>query len=81
MKHLGTPENLLQMKVDFQPECIKLSQIKHIEKSMERFGLAKADCSKATTPMEEGDKTLKRAEQPDTTLPYRELIGSLLWVS
>ena len=81
MKHLGTPENLLQMKVEVQPDCIKLSQIKHIEKSMERFGLAKADCSKATTPMEEGDKTLKRAEQPDTTLPYREIIGALLWVS
>ena len=37
VKHLGTPENLLQMKVGVQPDCIKLSQIKHIEKSMETF--------------------------------------------
>ena len=31
--------------------------------------------------MEEGDKTLKKADFPDTSLPYRELIGTLLWIS
>ena len=69
------------MKVDVAPESIKISQVKHIEKSMERFGLMQADCSKSTTPMDEGDKTLRRAEAPDTTLPYREIIGALLWIS
>ena len=34
VKNLGTPENLLQMKVEVEPERIKISQIKHIEKAM-----------------------------------------------
>ena len=79
---LGTPKNLLQMKIDVQPEKIEISQVKHIEKCVERFGLAKADCSGTIIPMEdEGDRTLRKAEKPDMSYPYRELVGSLLWIA
>ena len=81
VKHLGTPKNLLQMNVDVQKESIELSQKKHIEKCAEKFGLKDADCSRVMIPMEEGDKTLRKVAAPDPSLPYREIVGSLLWIA
>ena len=81
VKDLGTPKNLLQMNVDVQKDSIEFSQVKHIEKCAEKFGLKDADCSRALIPMDEGDKTLRKAATPDPFLPYREIIGSLLWIA
>ena len=77
---LGTPRNLLQMKIDVSNDRIEVSQVKHIEKCIERFGLGKADCSRTMIPMDESE-SLRKAETPDMSLPYREIVGSLLWIA
>jgi hypothetical protein len=83
VKDLGTPSNLLQMGIRISGDMTKIEihQTKHIENCMDRFGLANADCGGAMTPMEEGDCALRKSTACDVSLPYRELIGSLLWIS
>ena len=71
-----------QMLVDYTqtPEVteIKLHQGRQIDEALLRFGMS--DCKPASTPMEYGLQ-LPFDTECDTSLPYRALIGVLLWIA
>lgn len=88
MKDLGAVSEILGMRVEREGDTgsIKISQKGYIEKVIEKFGLS--ECNPVSTPFISGVK-LSKEMQPDTmekrremeNKPYRELIGSLLYLS
>lgn len=87
MKDLGVLTRILGMEVTrWDDHTLSLTQMKYIEDVLERFKMT--SCRSASTPMEPGmilsrrmsPKTAK--ERQDAALfPYRELVGSLLYLS
>ena len=78
--NLGVLSNLLQMKVEWQPfhKGVSISQPRYIKDTAERYGIL--GCKPMQTPMEK-NLNLTRAIVCDTSLPYRNLIGALLWIA
>lgn len=77
MKDLGELKNFLG--IDFT-QCkgeIKMSQRRHIEKVLQRFGMS--ECKQRSTPCEQKLSFDEEGEIVDAT-GYRELIGSLIYI-
>jgi hypothetical protein len=87
MKDLGVLTRILGMEVNrWEDKTLSLTQMKYIEDILERFKMTL--CRPASTPMEPG-MVLSRKMSPKTSkerqeaalFPYRELVGSLLYLS
>lgn len=78
MTDCGEARHFLGMKMvyDRKAGVLQLSQQAHVEKVVEKFGLA--ECNPAKSPMEKGLQ-LQREGKP-TDQPYRELLGSLMYI-
>jgi len=76
---LGVVSHLLQMSVDWDDgETCKLGQERQIMELAHEYGLV--DAKPVQTPMAPGLQ-LPREATCDSTLPYRSLLGSLLWLA
>lgn len=78
MTDCGEARHFLGMKIayDRQTGVLQLSQQAHVEKVVNNFGMA--ECNPAKSPMEKGLQ-LQREGTP-TKEPYRELLGSLMYI-
>lgn len=81
MKDLGKVELFLGMRVRQEGRRIRIDQEEYIEKLLQRFGMQ--DAKPVSTPAVPGQRFTKCANshKPDETIPYRELIGSLLYIA
>lgn len=77
---LGILDHLLQMSIEWQPfyKGVSISQERYIRDVAAQYGLL--DCKPMQTPMEKGLK-LEPAKVCDLSLPYRSIIGALLWIA
>lgn len=78
VNHLGQLQHFLQIKVDFQDKMVKLSQARYITELATKYELLNSKAK--ATPLETTLK-LTKEELVDTSLPLRELLGSLLWIA
>lgn len=78
MTDCGDVTHFLGMRVDYDKKqgSLRLTQEANIEKLLVRFDMA--NCNTVKTPVEKGIQ-LTRTGEP-TTQPYRELLGSLMYV-
>lgn len=77
-RDMGELKNYLGLQIERHSDKIKISQDKMIERILERFGMK--DCKGSKIPMEK-NFTPDTSEMVDKNMPYRELIGSLMYVS
>ena len=87
MKDLGLLDWILGMEVVQDPaaKMIRLNQTKYIQDLLVKFNIH--DCN-VSTPMDDRDR-LSKSDCPTSegdelymkTIPYREAVGSLLWLS
>jgi hypothetical protein len=76
---LGKLSHFMQMEITFEHNRVTLSQQRTIEDLAATFDLT--DCKpKTKTPMSE-TLDLQKLDTCDSTLPYRSLLGSLLWLA
>ena len=77
---LGVLDHILQIGVQWSADRkkVELSQERHIRELAEAHGLQ--DCKPISTPMEK-DLHLEPAKECNAALPYRSIIGSLLWIA
>jgi len=67
----------LEMRRNKALGTLKLSQGKYAGKVLEKFGMA--ECNPIGTPLEVGLQLVK-GDESDDTLPYREAVGSLMYL-
>lgn len=86
MKDLGEVSNILGIRVERNGKTIKLDQQRYIEDILKRFNMS--DCNPVKTPADPSQKLT--AEMSPTTpeeiaemnaIPYREAVGSILYLS
>lgn len=79
MSDCGELKHYLGMKIEYnkQTGIMYLSQEASIEKILSKFGMT--DCNNIDTPMEKGLQ-LQRNEEECGEFPYRELLGSLMYL-
>lgn len=79
MSDCGELQYYLGMKIEYNKQmgCMYLSQEASIVKILEKFGMT--DCNTIDTPMEKGLQ-LPRTEEESSKHPYRELLGSLMYL-
>lgn len=79
MSDCGPLRCYLGTKIDYDQKSgiLKMSQRSHIDKILEKFGLV--DCNPAKTPMEKGLQ-MSLDDGKRTEKPYRELLGSLMYL-
>ena len=84
---LGPVHHLLGVRISQEKDnSLYLDQEVYIDKILERFGMPK--CYSVATPLEPGNK-LSKGDSPTseeerarvTNLPYRELVGSLMYLA
>ena len=73
---LGEPSTVLQMGVTWSRNSVSISQKRFILDLADAHGLR--DCAPMQTPMEK-DIELHPAKECDLNVPFRSLIGALLW--
>jgi len=78
-KSFGTPSWYLKMKINCQPGRISLSQSLYVSKLLEKFNMTQANQS--PVPCVPTDFVPTDTDQPLTDEPYRELVGSLLYIA
>ena len=78
MTDCGELRHFLGMKIDYDMESgvLQLSQEANIEKILKRFGME--ECNPTRTPMEKRLQLLR--EGTSNGEPYRELLGSLMYL-
>jgi len=79
MKDLGEAKVILGLEIrrDKALGTLKLSQGKYAAQSLEKVGMA--ECNPIGTPLEVGLQLVK-ADESDDALPYREAVGSLMYL-
>jgi len=79
MKDLGEAKVILGLEIrrDKALGTLKLSQGKYAGQVLEKFGMA--ECNPIGTPLEVGLQLVK-ADESDDALPYREAVGSLMYL-
>jgi hypothetical protein len=75
---LGKLSHFMQMSIEFTKTAITLSQQRFIEELASEYHMDA--CKPVPTPMVE-HFNLQPADTFDDTLPYRSLLGSLLWIA
>lgn len=81
MKDLGKAELILGVHICQDTTGIKLHQKNYIEKLLKTFNME--DCKPVVTPAVPGQRLEKslNGKKPDEKIPYRRLIGSLMYLS
>lgn len=80
IKDLGEAKYCLGIEIIRARESISLSQSGYIKNLLIKFGMD--DCKGANTPLACGFKpTAENPESGDKSMPYRELIGSLMYLA
>jgi len=79
MQDLGEAKIILELEIrrDKALSTLKLSQGKYAAQVLENFGMA--ECNPIGTPLEVGLQLVK-AYESDDALPYREAVGSLIYL-
>ena len=81
MKHLGPLEWCLGLKVDYKRGgSLIISQTAYIRRLGEVFGVTKSKRG-VKTPMARSHEVAEPCEPPTAGLPYRKLVGALLYVA
>lgn len=80
MKDLGIVKQFmgLNIEIDEENEQLTIDQSQYIEAILRRFGMI--DCKPSSTPMMKNLKLEKGNPEQKTTSPYRELLGSLMYL-
>jgi len=80
VNYLGVLDHILQMSIEWQPfyKGVSISQPRYIWETAEKYNLE--NIKPQHTPMEKGLQ-LTPALVCDTSLPYRNIIGALLWIA
>ena len=78
MKDLGPVKLFMGLEIERSDDKLIISQQKFIEKVLCKFGMS--DCNPIATPMEVGLKLERAEENKRTKHPYRELLGSLMYI-
>ena len=85
IKDLGDAEYFLGVKIERSPGSMKLTQTAYITNMLERYGMR--DCKPAPTPMVQAvdlmatNSSSDGGEEAMQDVPFREAIGSLLYLS
>lgn len=77
-KDLDEVKNFLGMEIELNTEQLKITQRTQIQKMLRKFNMEESKT--ANTPMIKGFQVDKN-EEIITKVPYREIIGSLMFVS
>jgi hypothetical protein len=75
---MGRVSNILQMGVTWTADSASMSQERQIVELAREYGVL--DSAPVFTPMEPGLQ-LSPAPLPETHFPFRQLLGSLLWIA
>lgn len=78
MKDLGTVKRFMGININLEPGRITLDQEHYAIKIIEKFGMD--ECKPVRTPIET-NLQLSRADGKPTSQPFRELIGSLMYLA
>lgn len=86
-RDLGEITHFLGINIERGPESIRMNQKTYIQELLGRYGLH--ECRPAYIPLELGNSKLSSEDSPKTdeerqdmkNIPYRELIGSLGYIS
>lgn len=82
IRDLGLASYCLGIQIQQKEEEIKLTQESYINEVLVQFGMSEA--KPVTTPMDPGTLLIKKSKDGDnirTNQPYRELIGSLMYIA
>ena len=79
IRDLGEPRELLGLIIERNDSSLKVNQCHYIAKLLEKFGMT--DSKPTSTPMDLAVDLVPQPTEPKVTHPYRELIGSLIWLS
>lgn len=71
--------NYAGMEIKYDKDSVFIHQQNYCRKVIERFGMN--DCSPVSTPAESHVKLSKPEEESDLKVPYRELVGSLMYLA
>lgn len=80
MKDLGIVKQFmgLNIEIDEKGELLTIDQSQYIDAILKRFGMI--DCKPSSTPMMKNLKLTIGNPEQQTVLPYRELLGSLMYL-
>ena len=76
---MGVVEHVLQMTVDWTADTCSIGQERQITELLEKYDMR--DHRPVQTPMEAGLYLFPCADSVLSSLPYRELLGALLWLA
>ncbi|KAL7290151.1 hypothetical protein TKK_0015865 [Trichogramma kaykai] len=79
LKDMGLATYCLGIEIEQTGTSISLCQSGYIGKILSRFGMA--DCKPVSTPITTGIKLEPNKSHKSDSLPYRELIGALMYLS
>ena len=78
MVDCGKLKHFLGINIETQNVELSLTQESNIEKVLVKFRME--DCNTVRTPMEKGLQLQRNTENSQTNNPYRELLGSLMYI-
>lgn len=78
MKDLGVVKRFMGINIEIDSGTITLDQTHYVQRILEKFGMT--DCKPIKTPIEP-NLHLERGSSEPTDKPYRELIGSLMFLT
>lgn len=81
MTDIGNIDTFLGMHIQHDREkgIIRMSQTQYLNKVLSKFGMD--DCKPAATPIEKGLYLSNELGKTDSNIPYRELIGCLIYAT
>lgn len=79
IRDLGAAKQLLGLNIQQDDKILHVNQCHYIANLLETYNMT--DCKPISTPMEFGLKLKSEPEATKVNEPYRELIGSLIWLS
>lgn len=79
IKDLGNAKHILGLNIEREGDHLKIDQSHYIHSVLEKFNMV--DANKINTPMEVNLQFEKTKPGEEVQAPYRELIGSLLWIA
>lgn len=78
IKDLGNIRQCLGMRINYNGNSVTLDQENYIDQLLNKFNMV--DCHTSDTPME-CKLNLNECSQCDNSIPYQQLIGSLMYLS
>lgn len=79
VKDMGEAKFCLGIEIKRNENSVSISQQGYIKEILKRFGME--NCKPISTPLALGRKFTKPSKTEDTSLPYREIVGELMYVA